>query len=311
VRGPVIEVSGLCHTYLRGTPMETESLQGVDLAVDSGEIVGLIGPTGSGKSTLLQHLNGLLRPQRGEVSVEGERLSDPRTDLRRVRQRVGLLFQNPEDQLFERYAGDDVAFGPRNLGLARDEVRQRVRRAMEAVGLGFDAFKDRLTAALSQGERRRLSLAGVLALEPHILVLDEPTAGLDPRGRTEMLAYLLHWRSENGRSIVLASHSMEDLALVADRLYVLADGRITLNGPTRQVFTHREQLARLGLGIPAVTKVMWALKARGVSVRTDCLTIDEAVSADSLACLRSSSSGPSPSASICPQAPWCTVWIPA
>jgi len=273
---PFIQVEGLYHTYLQGTPMETVSLRGVDLIVERGETVGLIGPTGSGKSTLLQHLNGLLRPQQGEVWVAGDPLSAPTTDLRRVRRRVGLLFQNPEDQLFEQYAGDDVAFGPRNLGLGRDEVRERVRRAMEAVGLGFERFKDRLTATLSQGERRRLALAGVLALAPEALILDEPTAGLDPRGRDELLDYLVRWRAERGGTIMLASHTMEDLARLADRIYVLAEGRIVLEGTPRQVFGRGGELTRLGLGVPVVTAVMGALRGRGVPVRADCLTVEEA-----------------------------------
>ena len=273
---PLIQVKDLHHTYLRGTPMETVSLRGVDLLIERGEIVGLIGPTGSGKSTLLQHLNGLLRPQQGEVWVEGQSLGDPRTDLRRVRQRVGLLFQNPEDQLFERYAGDDVAFGPRNLGLDRNEVRDRVRRAMEAVGLDSIAFKDRLTVTLSHGERRRLALAGVLALEPDVLALDEPTAGLDPQGREELLDYLMRWRTERGGAIVLASHTMEDLARLADRAYVLVAGRIVLEGTPRQLFSQGEELARLGLGVPVATAVMGELRKRGLLLRTDCLTVEEA-----------------------------------
>jgi len=273
---PLIQVKDLHHTYLRGTPMETVSLRGVDLVIERGEIVGLIGPTGSGKSTLLQHLNGLLRRQQGEVWVEGQSLGDPRTDLRRVHQRVGLLFQNPEDQLFERYAGDDVAFGPRNLGLDRNEVRDRVRRAMEAVGLDSIAFKDRLTVTLSHGERRRLALAGVLALEPDVLALDEPTAGLDPQGREELLDYLMRWRTERGGAIVLASQTMEDLARLADRAYVLVAGRIVLEGTPRQLFSQGEELAHLGLGVPVATTVMWELRERGLPVRADCLTLEEA-----------------------------------
>ena len=273
---PLIQVKDLHHTYLRSTPMERVSLRGVDMVIESGEIVGLIGPTGSGKSTLLQHLNGLLRPQRGEVWVAGQSLTDPHTDLRRVRHWVGLLFQNPEDQLFERYAGDDVAFGPRNLGLGREEVRERVRWAMEAVGLDFMTFKDRLTVTLSHGERRRLGLAGVLALEPDVLALDEPTAGLDPQGREELLHYLMRWHAERGRTILLVSHTMEDLAQLADRIYILVAGRIVLEGTPRQVFSQAELLADLGLGVPAPTRVMRQLRARGLPVRADCLTVEEA-----------------------------------
>jgi energy-coupling factor transport system ATP-binding protein len=256
--------------------METQSLRGVDLSIGRGEVLGLMGPTGSGKSTLLQHLNGLLRPQRGEVWVDGQSLADPGTDLRRVRQQVGLLFQSPEDQLFERYAGDDVAFGPRNLGLPLSEVRERVRRAMEAVGLDFTAFKDHLTATLSQGQRRRLALAGVLALEPECLVLDEPTAGLDPRGREELLEYLMRWRAERGGTIVLASHNMEDLVRLSDRAVLLKEGQIVMEGTPRQVFRQGGELARLGLGVPAATAVMWQLRERGIPVRTDRLTVEEA-----------------------------------
>jgi len=273
---PFIQVKDLHHTYLLGTPMERVSLSGVDLVIERGEIVGLIGPTGSGKSTLLQHLNGLLRPQRGEVWVAGQSLADPHTDLRRVRQRVGLLFQNPEDQLFERYAGDDVAFGPRNLGLGRDEVHERVCRAMEAVRLDFTTFKDRLTVTLSHGERRRLALAGVLALEPDLLALDEPTAGLDPQGREELLRYLMRWHAERDGTILLVSHTMEDLVRLAERVYILVAGRIVLEGTPRQVFSRGEELARLGLEVPVPSRVMRELRARGVPLRTDCLTVEEA-----------------------------------
>lgn len=239
-------------------------------------MLGLIGPTGSGKSTLLQHLNGLLRPQQGQVLVDGLSLADPDADLRRVRQRVGLLFQNPEDQLFERYAGDDVAFGPGNLGLPLDEVRDRVRQAMEAVGLDFAAFKDHLTVTLSQGQRRRLALAGVLALQPDALVLDEPTAGLDPQGREELLDYLMRWRAQRGGTIILASHNMEDLARLCDRVVVLSEGLIVMEGSPRQVFSQGDELVRLDLGVPAPVAVMWALRSRGMPVRADRLTVGEA-----------------------------------
>jgi energy-coupling factor transporter ATPase len=276
MNAPQIQVKALYHTYLRGTPMEHVSLTDVCLTIQKGEVVGLMGPTGSGKSTLLQHLNGLLRPQQGEVWVAGRSLSDPGTDLRAVRQRVGLLFQNPEDQLFERYAGDDVAFGPRNLGLERGEVRERVHQAMDAVGLDFMAFKDRLALTLSQGQRRRLALAGVLALEPDVLALDEPTAGLDPQSREELLAYLMRWRAQGARTVVLASHTMEDLARLADRIYVLVAGRVALEGSPRQVFAQGAELARVGLGVPVATEVMRKLRERGVPVRLDCLTVEEA-----------------------------------
>jgi energy-coupling factor transport system ATP-binding protein len=272
----MIEVRNLHHTYLQGTPHEVVALRGVDLTVERGETVGLIGPTGSGKSTLLQHLNGLLRPQSGEVWIDGHDTCDPCTNLRAIRRRVGLVFQNPEDQLFERYAGDDVAFGPRNLGLSPDEIRQRVRWAMEAVGLDFEGFKDRLTMSLSEGERRRLALAGVLALQPEVLVLDEPTAGLDPRGRKDLLQWLMGWRAEQEGTIVLASHNMEDLAQLADRVYVLVEGHIVLGGSPREVFSQSEVLAKYGLDTPLSVSAMHALRARGLPVRADAITITEA-----------------------------------
>lgn len=272
----MIKVRNLHHTYLRGTPHEAIALRGVDLTVERGETVGLIGPTGSGKSTLLQHLNGLLRPQAGEVWIDGHGTGDPSTDLRTIRRRVGLVFQNPEDQLFERYAGDDVAFGPRNLGLSRSEIRERVRWAMEVVGLDFEGFKDRLTMSLSEGERRRLALAGVLALKPEVLVLDEPTAGLDPRGRKDLLQWLMRWREEQEGTIILASHNMEDLAQLADRLYIVVEGRMVLSGSPREVFSQPEVLARYGLGTPLAAAVMHALQARGLPVRADAITATEA-----------------------------------
>jgi energy-coupling factor transport system ATP-binding protein len=273
---PFVQVQGLHHVYLRGTPLEAPALRGVNLEVGRGETAGIMGPTGSGKSTLLQFLNGLLTPQAGQILVDGQDLSDPQTDRRAVRFRVGLLFQQPGDQLFERYVGDDVAFGPRAMGLPREEVRERVRRAMDAVGLPFQQFKDRLTTTLSGGERHKAALAGVLALEPEVLVLDEPTAGLDPRSRRELLALLHHWREERGGTLVVATHNMEDLAELAEQTYLLADGKVTLGGPTRQVFARGEELTRHGLSRPQATAVVQALQARGLPIPNHALTIPEA-----------------------------------
>jgi energy-coupling factor transporter ATPase len=274
---PLIEVRELGHSYLRGTPLEVQSLCGVDLEVGVGETVGIVGPTGSGKSTLLQHLNGLLRPQQGQVRVDGFSLSDPTVNIRAIRQRVGLLFQSPEDQLFERYAGDDVAFGPRNLGLSADEVRERVQRAMETVGLPF-AYKDRLITELSQGQRRRLAMAGVLALEPQVLVLDEPTAGLDPLGRRDLLRTLSRWRAQRKRAVVLATHNMEDIAELSTRVYVLVGGQIVLQGSPRDVFSRSDVLIRYGLAVPAATEAMLLLRQRGYPVSANVLTSEEAAS---------------------------------
>ncbi|MGC8875194.1 MAG: ATP-binding cassette domain-containing protein [Chloroflexia bacterium] len=273
---PLIEVQGLRYTYLHGTPLETEALKGVDLVVYPGEIVGLIGPTGSGKSTLLQHLNGLLRPQAGRVRFAGQDLSDPKTDLRAVRRRVGLLFQNPEDQLFERYVADDIAYGPLQCGLPRDEVRERVRRAMLAAWLPPEQYADRLTLSLSGGERRRAALAGVLALEPQVLLLDEPSAGLDPAGRQLLTTLLARWCAQEGRAIVWASHTMDEIGQLADRVYLLAEGRVVREGTPRELFADGELLAAYGLELPAMTWVLRELARAGLPVRTDALTLEEA-----------------------------------
>lgn len=274
---PIIVVEGLSHRYMIGTPFEVVALRDVNLTLERGEIVGLIGPTGSGKSTLLQHLNGLLRPQEGRVWVDGLDLTDPQVDLRQVRHIVGLVFQQPEDQLFERYVGDDIAFGPQALGLDLEEQRARVRWAMEAVGLDFETFKDRLTFTLSGGERRKVALAGVLALQPRVLVLDEPTAGLDPESRAEFLDWLMRFHRETGVSILLATHNMEDIACVAQRVYVLVEGRIIAEGSPREVFVHPERLRAHGLDVPVTVQVMHRLRAYGLDVRPDALTLDEAV----------------------------------
>jgi len=277
VTDPIIVVEGLSHRYMSGTPFEVVALQDVSLTLGRGEIVGLIGPTGSGKSTLLQHLNGLLRPQEGRVWVDGLDLTDPKVDLRRVRRIVGLVFQQPEDQLFERYVGDDIAFGPRALGLDLEGQRARVRWAMEAVGLDFETFKDRPTFTLSGGERRKVALAGVLALQPRVLVLDEPTAGLDPESRAEFLNWLMRFHHETGVSILLATHNMDDIARVAQRVYMLVEGRIVAEGSPREVFARPEFLHAYGLDVPVTVQVMHRLRERGLDVRPNALTLDEAV----------------------------------
>ena len=276
---PFFQVEGLSHAYGRNTPLEQPSLAGITLHVERAEIVGLIGPTGSGKSTLLQHLCGLIRPQTGRVRIDGVDPADPAVDLRDIRRRVGMVFQSPEDQLFERYAGDDVAFGPRNQGLDRPAVRERVRDAMESVGLPFDAFKDRLTLTLSGGERRKAALAGVLAMAPEALLLDEPTAGLDPAGRRDLLDLLMRLRTERSMTMVVSSHNMDDLAELAGRIYVLRDGRTVLDGTTRDIFAQGEPLRALGLDVPAVTQIIDALWAAGIPVERGALTLEEATRA--------------------------------
>jgi energy-coupling factor transport system ATP-binding protein len=264
---------------MSGTPLAVTALDGVSLEVHAGESVALLGSTGSGKSTLLQHVAGLLRPQTGQVLVAGQDVSDPRTDRRFLREQVGILFQRPEEQLFETYVGDDVAFGPRQFGMGREAVRERVRWAMETMGLPFLTYKDRFTQSLSGGERRKAALAGVLALRPRLLLLDEPTSGLDPQSRHDLLATLRRLNREEGVTLVIATHNMDDVSALARRVYVLEEGRVALQGPARRVFSQAEQLRALGLDVPAAVSVMAALRDRGLSAPLDALTLDEAEAA--------------------------------
>jgi energy-coupling factor transport system ATP-binding protein len=274
---PLISTTNLAHYYLRDTPLAVKALHNVNMEIHQHEIVGILGHTGSGKSTIVQHFNGLLRAHEGDVVVFGQSLGRPDVNLRTVRQRVGLVFQFPEAQLFEPYVGDDIAYGPRNLQLGRDEVRVRVRKAMQAVGLGFEEFKDRLTFSLSGGQKRRVALAGVLALEPEVLVLDEPTAGLDPQGRQQLLAYLRELHQE-GVTLIIISHNMDELAALCHRLYVIADGQTVLQGPPDQVFAQGELLRQLGLGVPVVTSVIDELQRTGwLPVSGPVYTLEQAL----------------------------------
>ena len=275
----VVDIQDLEYWYMQGTPMEVQALKGAHFNVYRGEVVAVLGHTGSGKSTLIQHLNGLLRPHKGHVRVLEYDLTDPNVDVKALRRRVGLVFQFPEAQLFERYVGDDVAFGPRQLGLSREEVRERVRTAMNAVGLDFETYKDRFTFSLSGGEKRRAALAGVLALRPEILVLDEPTAGLDPEGRRLILNLIRRLKEEWELTLILVTHDMDTVAEMADRCFVLADGRTVLSGTPREVFAHPEVLRELALDLPHPTEVTHRLAATGVPVRPDALTLDEAETA--------------------------------
>lgn len=276
-REAIITVRDLRHTYLRGTPLEVEALKGVNLEVFRGESVGIIGRTGSGKSTTVQHFNGLIRPrERGHVTVFGQDMADPNVDVRAIRLKVGLVFQYPEAQLFERLVGDDVAFGPFKMNLPLPEVRDRVKWAMDMVGLPFEKFKDRFTFSLSGGEMRKAAIAGVLALRPEVLVLDESTSGVDPRGRKELLADIRRLHEEEGLTIVFISSNMEDLASLVDRVYVIDDGRTYMSGSTGEVFSQPEKLHAAGLGAPQITQVMHELKKRGLPVDDRCVTVSRA-----------------------------------
>jgi energy-coupling factor transport system ATP-binding protein len=259
----LISTQDLAHYYMRGTPLAVKAIHDINMNIRRGEIIGVIGHTGSGKSTVVQHFNALMRPHEGSVTVFDMDLSRPDLDVRTIRRRVGLVFQFPETQLFEQFVGDDVAYGPRNLNLSREEVRVRVRKAMEAVGLGFEEYKDRLTFSLSGGQKRRVALAGVLALEPEVLVLDEPTAGLDPQGRRQLLEEILALH-QLGVTLVIISHNMEELAAICHRLYVIADGRTVLEGTPAEVFGQAARLRQMGLAVPAVTEVIERLANAGI-----------------------------------------------
>ena len=273
----IIQVNDLQHTYLRNTPLEVKALRGVTMEVYQGEAVGIIGRTGSGKSTIVQHFNGLIRDRaRGKVIIDGQDMADPSVNVRAIRQKVGLVFQHPEQQLFERLVGDDIAFGPKKQGLPPEVRRERVRSAMEMVGLDFDRFKNRFTFSLSGGEMRKVAIAGVLALQPKVLILDESTSGIDPRGRKDLLGRILDLNRARGITLVFVSPNMEEVAGVVSRIYVVEDGRTVMNGTTREVFAQPDALHRYGLGVPQVSAVADALRKDGVSMPRTPLTVAEA-----------------------------------
>ncbi|MGI5884940.1 MAG: energy-coupling factor transporter ATPase [Candidatus Spyradocola sp.] len=269
-----VEVVNLTHTYNPDSPFSAAALKGVSFTIDDGEFLGIIGHTGSGKSTLIQHLNGLIRPTSGTVVVDGMDISSKSTDLRRVRRRVGLVFQYPEYQLFEETVQKDIAFGPHNLGLDGDEVERRVEEACRLVGLPYEAVRDKSPFELSGGQKRRVAIAGVLAMEPKVLILDEPTAGLDPAGRDAILSRIEEWHAA-GTTIVMVSHSMEDVARLADRILVLDHGNLAMTGTPREVFADAERLTQMGLDVPAVTRLAMELNARGIGVPRDLYTVEE------------------------------------
>lgn len=271
-----IVLRNLAYTYLAGSPGETHALYDASLTVQRGETAALIGPSGAGKSTLVSFINGLLRPlERGRAVVLGIDTADPGADLGALRARVGLAMQHPHQQLFERYVGDDVAYGPRQMGLSREALRERVRWAMDTVGLDFETFVDRRTFALSGGEMRRAALAGVIAMHPEILVLDEATAGLDQTGRRQVHDLLRRLRDEQGLTVVLVSNEMDEVAELADTVTILDGGRTTMRGSVREVLTRGDLLEASGLLLPEATTISQRLKASGVPLAGDLLTARE------------------------------------
>ena len=258
----VIETKNLTYTYGAGTPFSKTAIEDVNIAIKKGEFIGLIGHTGSGKSTLIQQLNGLLRPTSGTVLLNGKDIWEKKKEIRKVRFQVGMVFQYPEYQLFEDTVIKDIGFGPRNMGLSQDEVNQRVMQAVDFVGLDH-ALLEKSPFDLSGGEKRRAAIAGVIAMDPDVLVLDEPTAGLDPQGRDHLLSQIKAYHKQRQNTVILVSHSMEDIARVADRVLVMNESKVFLFDETAKVFSHAKELEQIGLRVPQVTKIMMKLHENG------------------------------------------------
>lgn len=275
----ILETRGLTQVYGAGTPFERKALDHVDLQIKQGEVLGIIGHTGSGKSTLIQHFNGLLKPTEGEVLLAGQSIWNAKGKCsRETRFRVGLVFQYPEYQLFEETIAKDIAFGPTNMGLSQTEIDERVREAMAFVGLAPE-LADQSPFALSGGQKRRVAIAGVIAMRPEVLILDEPTAGLDPAGRDEIFAEIQEYHKQTGATILFVTHSMEDAARMADRMLVMKDAKVMLLGTPREVFSHAEEIIAAGLDIPEITKVILELNRRGLSLDPSIFTVEDAVRA--------------------------------
>ncbi|NLJ85396.1 MAG: energy-coupling factor transporter ATPase [Firmicutes bacterium] len=270
-----IEIRGLTHIYNAGTPFARVAIQDIDLTINDGEVVAIIGHTGSGKSTLVQHFNGLLRPTSGSVKIDGVEIGDKGVDLRTIRRKIGLVFQYPEHQLFEETVWLDVAFGPRNMGIDGKELEGRVQRALAAVDID-EVLAERSPFELSGGEKRRVAIAGVLAMEPSVLILDEPTAGLDPRGREDILAQVQRLQEQRDLTVVFVSHNMAEVARLADRLVVMDQGRIAMQGPPRDIFQEGSRLEAMGLGVPDMTLLMQKLISLGWDLPASALTVEDA-----------------------------------
>ena len=270
-----IQISHLNYIYNEGTPMEIHALEDIDLTINDGDFIGLIGHTGCGKSTFTQQLNGLLRATSGDILYNGQSIYAEGFSMKELRSKVGLVFQYPEHQLFEVDVITDVMFGPKNLGLSEEEARERAKEALALVGMG-ESFYEKSPFDLSGGEKRRAAIAGVLAMKPEVLILDEPTAGLDPRGRDEILGEVAKLHRENGLTIVLVSHSMEDVAAYVNRLIVMNQGKVLYDAAPKEVFRHGDQLEEIGLAAPQVTYITNELKKNGIDAGEDITTVEEA-----------------------------------
>ena len=270
-----IKIENLTHVYMPKTPFEKKALDDVNLVIEDGEFLALIGHTGSGKSTLIQHLNGLLEPSSGRILVDNIDITNKETKLTDIRKKIGLVFQYPEYQLFEETIEKDIAFGPNNLGLSEEEVSDRVKKSMEMVGLDYESYKDVSPFDLSGGQKRRFAIAGVIAMEPKVLILDEPTAGLDPKGRDDILDQIKTLHEKYKMTIVLVSHSMEDVGKLAERIVVMNKGKIALMGKPAEIFKEVETLENIGLAVPQVTYLMRALREKGFNVSDEVFTVEQ------------------------------------
>ena len=270
-----IKIENLTHIYMPKTPFEKKALDDVNLTIEDGEFLALIGHTGSGKSTLIQHLNGLLEASSGNILVDNIDITNKETKLTDIRKKIGLVFQYPEYQLFEETIEKDIAFGPNNLGLSSEEVSNRVKKSMEMVGLDYEAYRNVSPFDLSGGQKRRVAIAGVIAMEPKVLILDEPTAGLDPKGRDDILEQIKILHKKYKMTIVLVSHSMEDVANLAERIVVMNKGKIALLGKPAEVFKNIDILESIGLAVPQVTYLMKALREKGFEVSDNIFTIEQ------------------------------------
>lgn len=269
-------VKNLTYIYDEGMPFASKAIDDISFEIKDNDFVGLIGHTGSGKSTLIQHLNGLLKPSSGEIIVNGFNITDKDLNLTEIRKRVGIVFQYPEYQLFEETVEKDIAFGPGNLGLDEEEISKRVRKSMEAVGLDYETYKDKSPFDLSGGQKRRVAIAGVIAMNPEVLILDEPTAGLDPGGRDEIFNLIKKLHRDNNITIILSSHSMDDMAKLAQTIIVMNHGKIEFMGTPREVFTsHAARLREIGLDVPQVLELATKLRNKGFDIRPDLLTVEE------------------------------------
>ncbi len=271
-----IKAENIVYIYGEGTPFRTVALDNINLSIKKGEFVGIIGHTGSGKSTLIQLLNGLELPASGQITVDDKIIGSDKSELRKIRQTVGLVFQYPEYQLFEETVERDVAFGPLNLELPENEINTRVKDALQAVGFNYKEIKDKSPFDLSGGQKRRVAIAGVLAMKPDYLILDEPTAGLDPAGRNEIFEQIRKLHKSSNQTVILVSHSMEDVAKLVEKVIVLYKGKVHMQGTPKEVYRNTDELVKIGLGVPQIVEVVSELRKKGFNIKDDIITVEEA-----------------------------------